>query len=117
MDKLMEHFKISSPDFYAQYFNDRKIYDAKTNYTEIRATIINKLTGLKLEGVKMTVDGDEHDYEIISNTQGVADAKQIHPELYNLKFELPGFESVDVKNVDMSPGEKEELVIELIPKD
>lgn len=115
MDKLMENFKISSPDFYSQYFNDRKIYDAKTNYTEIRATIINKATGMKLEGVKMIVDGTDHDYEFISNTKGVADAKQIHPELYNLKFELPGFEPVSVVKIDVSPGEKEEITVEMKP--
>ncbi|HKR04594.1 MAG TPA: carboxypeptidase-like regulatory domain-containing protein [Bacteroidia bacterium] len=115
MDKLMENFKLSAPDFYAQYFNNRKIFDSKTNFTEIRATIINKTTGLKLEGVKMIVDGTDHDYEFISNTNGVADAKQIHPEIYDLKFELPGFEPQTISNIDVSPGEKELIVVELIP--
>lgn len=115
MDKLIENFKISAPDFYTQYFNDRKIYDAKTNFTEIRVTLLNKLTGVKLEGVKMIVDGTDHDYEFISNTNGVADAKQIHPELYDLKFELPGFEPVSLSNIDMSPGEKEEITVEMKP--
>lgn len=115
MDKLMEHFRESAPDFYVQYFNDRKIYDAKTNFTEIRATIINKSTGMKLEGVKMMLDGKDHDYEFLSNYNGIADAKQIHPEVYDLKFELPGFEVAEVKNVDMSPGEKELITVELKP--
>lgn len=115
MDKLMENFRLTAPQFYKEYFNNRIIFDAKTNYTEIRATILNEVTGEKLEGVKMVVDGPEHDYEFLSNYNGIADAKQIHPEIYDLKFELPGFEVTEVKNVDMSPGEKELITVKLKP--
>ncbi|MBK7855279.1 MAG: hypothetical protein IPJ79_10560 [Bacteroidetes bacterium] len=48
LDKLMENFRLSAPEFYAQYYNDRKIFDAKTNYTEIRVLLLNKETGAKL---------------------------------------------------------------------
>lgn len=115
LDKLMENFRLTAPDFYAQYFNDRKIYNAKTNYTEIRVLLLNKETGVKLEGVAMKAKGKTKEYNVLSNSNGVADAKQITPEIYDLEFEMPGFEKVTKANVDMSPGEKEEITIEMVP--
>ncbi|HNU34662.1 MAG TPA: carboxypeptidase-like regulatory domain-containing protein [Bacteroidia bacterium] len=115
LDKLMENFRLSAPEFYAQYYNDRKIFDAKTNYTEIRVLLLNKETGAKLEGVVMKAKGETKEYSVLSNSNGIADAKQITPEVYDLEFELPGFEKVLKSNIDMSPGEKEEITIEMVP--
>ncbi len=115
LDKLMENFRLSAPDFYAQYFNDRKIYDAKTNFTEIVVLLLNKNTGAKLEGVAMKAKGVTKEYYVLWNSNGVADAKQITPEIYGLEFELPGFEKATKANVEISPGEKEEITIEMVP--
>lgn len=115
LDRMMENFRLSAPEFYAQYFNDRKIYDAKTNYTEIRVLLLNKETGMKLEGVLMKAISETNEYTVFSSSNGIADAKQISPETYNLEFELTGFEKVVKNSIEVSPGEKEELVIEMVP--
>lgn len=114
MDLLMANFRTSAPDFYAQYFKDRKIYDAKTQFTEVRATILNAVTGEPINDVLMKLTGQENTYEEVSNTSGVADAKQIHPELYNITFELPGFKP-ETLSKKMSPGEKELVTVKLVP--
>ena len=41
--------------------------------------------------------------------------KQISAEVYDLSWEIPVFESGSMKDVKVSPGEKEEIEIELIP--
>lgn len=115
LTKLMENFRTTAPIFYNQFFADKKIYHAKTNFTGIRATIVNKATGKMLEGVKMIAQGTDANYEVLSNTAGVADAKQISPELYSLTFVIPGFESVTKPNVKAQVGKKTSLIIEMSP--
>ncbi|MBK7855278.1 MAG: carboxypeptidase regulatory-like domain-containing protein [Bacteroidetes bacterium] len=63
----------------------------------------------------MKAKGETKEYSVLSNSNGIADAKQITPEVYDLEFELPGFEKVLKSNIDMSPGEKEEITIEMVP--
>lgn len=111
----MENFRTSAPIFYNQFFADKKIYNARTNFTEIRATIINKNTGAELEGVKMIAQGTDANYEVFSNTIGVAGAKQISPEIYSLTFEIPGYNPVVKTKVKAQVGKKTSLIIEMTP--
>lgn len=116
MDKLVANWKSSEPNFYNTYFVERKIYEAKTNFTEIIAMFKNKTTGHEVEGVLFKGIGNKGgSFEVVSSTTGVADKKQISPETYNLQWEIPGFESGSMNKVKVSPGEKEQLVIELVP--
>ena len=115
LTKLMENFRTTAPIFYNQFFADKKIYNAKTNFTEIRATIINKSTGATLEGVKMIAQGEDANYEVFSNTIGVAGAKQISPEMYSLTFEIPGYNPVVKAQVKAQVGKKTSLIIEMTP--
>lgn len=116
MDKLVANWKSSSPNFYDTYFIERKIYEAKTNFTEIVATFKNKTTGHEVEGVLFKGIGNKGGFfEAVSSINGVADKKQISPETYQLQWEIPGFESGSMSQVKVSPGEKEQLVIELVP--
>lgn len=116
LTKLMANFSKSAPTFYKEFILGKKIYNAKTNFTEIRATIINQNTGTLLEGVQMYAQGEDgQTYKVVSNDKGVADAKQIQPELYSLTFEIPGFESVNKSNVKAVVGKKENIVIEMKP--
>ena len=74
MDKLVANFMVSAPDFYNTYFKERKIYNGKTNFTEVVALFKNKETGHTLEGVVLKATGDKGAaFEILSNASGVAD--------------------------------------------
>jgi len=116
MDKLVSNWKSSEKNFFDTYFIERKIYDPKTSFTEITATFKNKATGHEVEGVLLKGTGSKGgEFEIISSSTGKAE-KQISPEIYNLTWEIPGFQSGSKSQVKVSPGEKEKLEIELIPE-
>ena len=66
-----------------------------------------------MEGVKAIATGEEHTYELISNSSGVADEKQIKPEIYDLEFELPGYEKVQIEDKRVKLGTKVVLEVDL----
>jgi len=112
---LMELFRTSSPQFYADYHNNLRIDNIKTIFTELRITFKDKNTKHTLEGVKTIATGEEHTYELISNSSGVADEKQIKPEIYDLEFELPGYKKEIMESKRVKLGTKVVLEIELTP--
>jgi hypothetical protein len=115
MDKAAKSLINTAPEWVENYLAERRVYDPKTTHTEIIAEFKNKATGTVVEGVLLKAKGSKGaEFEIYSAENGVAD-KQINPEIYNLTWEIPGFESGEMKQVKVSPGEKEKLVIELIP--
>ncbi len=114
LDKLMENFRESAPDFYAQYFIDRKIYNAPTNYTELLATLKNKQTQEVMQGVNLHAVSSEVMYDLKSNALGVVDKKKIKPGAYDLTFSKTGFLPVTMSGVEVGSGKKVELSVELI---
>ncbi|MEP7168946.1 MAG: hypothetical protein ABI855_06200 [Bacteroidota bacterium] len=116
MDKAAAILNNTAPEWVQDYFTERRIYRLKTQFTEIVATFKNKETGHEVAGVLLKAKGNKGaEFEIVSSSNGVADKKQASPEIYDLTWEIPGFESGEMKQVKVSPGEKEKLVIELIP--
>jgi hypothetical protein len=116
MDKAAAILSNTAPEWVENYFTERRIYRLKTSFTEIIATFKNKETGKAVEGVTLTGTGDKGgEFLVLSSSNGIADKKQISPEIYNLSWEIPGFESGGMNQVKVSPGEKERLTIELIP--
>ena len=112
---LMELFRVSAPQFYSDYHNNLTIDNIKTIFTELRITFRDKDTQQVLEGVKAVAKGDENEYELISNSNGIADEKQIKPEIYDLTFELPGYQKMELDNKRVKLGQKLELEVELVP--
>lgn len=112
---MMELFRETSPQFYADYYNNLRIDDPKTNFTELRIFFKDKNTQQFLEGVKTIAQGEENTYELISNSSGVADEKQIKPEIYDLTFTLPGYEMSKVDNKQIKLGQKVVLEVEMKP--
>jgi hypothetical protein len=116
LDKQMLIFKNdpATSQFWNDYDNSRAINDPKTSFTEIKALILNSETNQPMSNVKMIASGEHNTFEEISNDAGIADKKQISPEITNLLFEIPGFESYST-TVDPNPGEKEVLTIKMKP--
>ncbi|MEP7171389.1 MAG: hypothetical protein ABI855_18615, partial [Bacteroidota bacterium] len=83
---------------------------------ELRIIFRDKNTNHILEGVKVIATGEEHNYELFSNASGVADEKQIKPEIYDLEFELPGYEKAILENERVKLGTKLVLEVELTPR-
>ncbi len=79
VDKLMELFKDTAPDFYAQYFKDRKLVHGATNFTEVIATIFVAGTQTPVPNASMSLVSInpevEASYTDISNVDGVATEK------------------------------------------
>jgi hypothetical protein len=117
MDKGAAVLSNTASEWVEDYFSVRKIYKHKTQFTEIIATFKNKETGLAVEGVTLKGTGNNGgEFLALSSSNGTADKKQISPEIYNLTWEMPGYESGEMKQVKVSAGEKEKVVIELVPK-
>jgi hypothetical protein len=112
---MMELFRTSSPKFYADYHNNLRIDKIKTIFTELKIVFRDKTTKHTLEGVMVKATGEEHTYDLISNSSGVADEKQIKPEIYDLEFDLPGYKKEVLENERVKLGTKLELVVELTP--
>ncbi|MEO5569668.1 MAG: hypothetical protein ABIT08_11665 [Bacteroidia bacterium] len=115
IDKQMLIYKNNpaTAQFWSDYENSRKIYDPATSHTEIKALILNEETNQPMSNVKMIASSEHNSFFEISNDQGIAD-RQISPELTNLVFEIPGFQTVTT-SVSPSPGEKEEVTIKMKP--
>ncbi|HKR04268.1 MAG TPA: carboxypeptidase-like regulatory domain-containing protein [Bacteroidia bacterium] len=116
MDKLMINFSVSSPAFYSDYFNSRIIVDAATSFTELDILVQDKISKAKISGVSVTVVGTTKTYNGSTDTAGALPLKKISPELYNLHFEIPGYLPLDVTGIDVSAGEHEKVLAELIPE-
>jgi hypothetical protein len=105
MDKGAAVLSNTASEWVEDYFSVRKIYKHKTQFTEIIATFKNKETGLAVEGVTLKGTGNNGgEFLALSSSNGTADKKQISPEIYNLTWEMPGYESGEMKQVKVSAG-------------
>lgn len=116
IDKQMLIYKANpaTSTFWKDYTNARRIDDPATHFTEIRATILNQDTNEPMSNVTMIGENSTETFEEISNENGIADKKQIHPEVTDLTFEIPGFETVK-KTLDVHKGKKELITIKMKP--
>ncbi|MCX6292039.1 MAG: carboxypeptidase-like regulatory domain-containing protein [Bacteroidetes bacterium] len=115
LDKLMGLFEETAPAFYSNYFNNRKIVDGKTNYTELRATILNKNTHLPIAGATITAVSGKGTLVITTDAAGVADEKKISPDTYDITIEVAGFVTQTCKQVKIGAGDLEKLNVEMVP--
>lgn len=116
LDRNMLIYKSSptASGFWLLYHNARKIYNPAYHITQVQATIFNSDTNQPMPNVKMIITQGTETFEEISNDKGIAAKKQMHPELTQLSFEIPGFQPVS-STVSLSPGEKEEVIIKMKP--
>ena len=112
---MMKLFRFSAPQFYSDYHNNLRIDNSKTIFTELKIIFRDQNTKQLLEGVKTIETRASNNYELIFNASGVADEKQIKPEIYDLKFELPGYDVTAMDNERVKLGQKLQLEVELKP--
>lgn len=114
LDKAMENFKESAPQFYADYFNARRLDDPAYYKTEIDFTVVEAGTQAPLNNVKITATSPKRSYTANTNGLGLGEISEMESALYDITLEADNHETVVIKNVDMDPGEKERLTVEMV---
>ncbi|MFI5219001.1 MAG: carboxypeptidase-like regulatory domain-containing protein [Bacteroidia bacterium] len=114
LDKAMENFKESAPQFYADYFNARRLDDPGYFKTEIDFTVVEAGNQSPLNNALITAKSPERTYTTSTNGLGIGEISEMEPELYDITVEVAGYEKVIIKNIDMDPGEKERLTVEMV---
>lgn len=110
LDNVMLQFKLSSPDFYSNYVNNREIIDLGTQHTRLGGAITDN-EGNPVGGVTVTAEGAN--LEEVSNEEGVYLFKPFIPGDFTIRAEKEGFLTKTIENVHVSPGEHLVLDIEL----
>lgn len=113
LDNVMANFMESNPDFYAQYFDARRIVDLQRhtvlegNVTDENGTDLKKVK-IKIVGRDKTTNAEVVTFEEVTDKNGNYAKSEINPELdYDMTFELDHYQKVEKKNVDITRGEHE----------
>jgi hypothetical protein len=113
MDKLMDNFKDSAPQFYAQYFENRKITDIATHHTGLKVTILDENDNPVYNAEVKAMSGTNQ-YDFFSDVTGIADQK-LHLGVYNVTVQKAGYQIATFTNLDIKLGELEKIEINLVP--
>jgi hypothetical protein len=118
IDKLMEHYKSSQPDFYEMYFKSRNIIELghRTHkpVCTIGGRVMDFVTEQPLGGVKIYIFGEEN--EVSSNAQGEFKLNAMKEGNALLVAELPGYLKYE-EDVEMVKGGDIDLSIDLEPEE
>jgi hypothetical protein len=110
LDKGMELYRVSNPDFYTQYFNARIIVNSPTLTRSLQASFKDSVTNLPLEHVKVQVDLDIFRR---SSELGNIRVQSLDEGPHQLKANLPGYNEVIV-NFNVITGETTKLTVLLV---
>ena len=113
LSKLMLNFQDSAPVFYADYFTCKRPIPYPTSHTEFQV-FVQSANGNALDGVFITAVGTTKTYAFRTDATG-KQKKRISPEIYDLYFEVPGYQPAQVNDLKVSPGEHEKVTITLQP--
>jgi len=116
LSKLIVNFQDSAPIFYTDFFNCKRPVPYATSHTEFDILTKNKVSGEVINGVRVTVIGSTKTYTGKTDIEGQLDLKKISPELYDLIFEIPGYQPVTLSDQKASPGKHAQIVVELMPE-
>jgi hypothetical protein len=97
MDKLMDNFKDSAPQFYAQYFENRKITDIATHHTGLKVTILDENDNPVYNAEVKAMSGTNQ-YDFFSDVTGIADQK-LHLGVYNVTVQKAGYQIATFTNL------------------
>lgn len=112
LDKLAVQFKSTNPDFYNTYKNNRIIIDGPTSSTGIKGLITNSATGLPVT-VTATISLGETEYSTTSDASGNYELTPVAAGIYLVIVTAPGFQELQVPDIDISLGEMEILNLQL----
>ena len=106
LDQLMQQFKITQPEFYSDYFNNRKILDLGTHHTRLSGVITDSEGNpiyqavVRAQEADLVVETDlEGEYMFIPFTAGI----------FTITVEKTGFQTITQELVEVGVGEHVEL--------
>jgi len=102
LDQLMQQFKLSNPEFYGNYFNNRKILDLGIHHTRLGG-IVTDSEGNPVEGAMVLVN--LVDLEEETDAGGAYLFKPFTPDDYIVTVEKAGFVTQTIANIHVSAGE------------
>lgn len=112
LDNLINEFRVSNPDLYAQYKAGRRTYTSH-RHTTIEGDTVDATTGEDLSAVKVLIESPDGTFEDMTNIQGYFKRK-IEPEInYKIKFILDEYEIEEFENVNLNRGEHERLKVKM----
>jgi hypothetical protein len=123
MDKSALRFKITHPDFYTTYKNNRIILDPAVSSTQAQGTITIDIAGGPINGVAIQATqvlppGSTDTpavYNTSSNVSGLYTLKIPQPGVYNFTFTKTGYQTRNANNITLSLGQTTPLSVTLIP--
>ncbi|PCH92464.1 MAG: hypothetical protein COB85_08110, partial [Bacteroidetes bacterium] len=111
LDKLLNQFTQSNPEFTTQYASSRKILDMGGSSTGLKGKITDSGTGDRI--VKATVEIPELETNRKSNNDGMYHFKKVRPGTYSISAGAKGYKSKEIAEVQMEEGRTNELDIAL----
>lgn len=112
LDKLLNQFAQSDPEFYTQYGNSRKIVDMGGASTGLKGKITDSSTGDRI--VSAVVEIPELETDRKTNKDGMYHFKKIRPGTYSLNASAKGYQKKEIAEVEIEEGRTNELDIELV---
>lgn len=112
LDKGMELFKVSEPDFYTQYFNARIIVNSPTQKRALEVTFTDMVTNAPLFHVSVVIDDT---IKRRSSKKGNIRVQNLAEGSHTLEADLPGYEHIKVI-FNVIAGETTKLVVKMIAK-
>lgn len=112
LDNLITNFE-SNTEFINEYRNARIVLPI-VRHTTIAGLVTDKDSGADLKNVKVTISSADKQFEDITNVQGAFTQGELNPELnWNVKFELPDYETEELADIDIKRGQHLNLKIQL----
>jgi hypothetical protein len=113
LDKLALQFKLSQPEFYNTYKNNRKIINSPTSNTQVKGIVVDSVTSLPLYNAEVAVPDSE--YVTTTGLDGKFTLKIPIPGIYTLLVTLEGYQTLEVPNVEISLGQTTNLELQMTP--
>ena len=111
LDKLLNQFTQSDPEFSTQYTSSRKIVDMGGAATGLKGKITDSSTGDRI--VKAVVELPELETDRKSNASGMYHFKKVRPGIYSISASAKGYKTKEIAEVEIEEGRTNELDIEL----
>jgi hypothetical protein len=111
LDKLMENFKTSNPDFYKTYHNARQIVDLGSHTTKLTGTITDAATGAFIPNANIVDNPDN--LRAQSDEKGKYKIEKVKAGTISVHADAPNYQPYDNPAVHIKPGKSNKLNITL----
>lgn len=123
MDRLVQTFKATNPDFIQTYETARRIVKPPSTATQLKGIITNKANGSSVKNATVTAapnaadppDGsDRIPFSTLSDAAGAYSFKPLPNGAYTLTVTALGYNNFEASDVDVKLGEINTLDVELV---